>query len=101
MNGKAAPQKKNLSATQAGIIDAAGAESLLQKLRREGGEDADLRGADLSGQQLKDISLSGAKLTGANLQGTKLNGCSLDSADLTGSQLAKASISGAYAFEAC
>ena len=72
----------------------------------DGGERADLSGAnlrsaDLSGADLRRADLSGANLSGANLRGAdlrsaNLSGANLRSADLSGANLRSADLSGAY-----
>lgn len=57
-------------------------------LGEEGGEFANLRGADLSG-----TDLSGANLRGANLSWTDLSGADLSRADLSGANLSGADLS--------
>jgi uncharacterized protein YjbI with pentapeptide repeats len=53
----------------------------------EGGERADLRGANLSGANLSGANLSGAYLSGANLSGAYLSGANLRGANLSGANL--------------
>lgn len=53
---------------------------------------ADLTGADLSGCDLRLADLSSAKLTGANLQDADLRNADLTNADLTGANLADADL---------
>ena len=60
----------------------------------EGGERANLRGANLrgaylSGANLRDANLSGANLSDANLSGADLSGANLRGADLSGADLDK------------
>ena len=45
---------------------------------KEGGEEADLRGADLRGADLRGADLQGANLWGADLRGADLQGANLD-----------------------
>jgi hypothetical protein len=52
---------------------------------------ADLRNADLSGDDLRNANLSGADLSGADLRNANLSG-----ADLSGADLRNANLSGAY-----
>ena len=66
----------------------------------EGGERADLRGADLIGADLSDADLSGADLSdadlsGADLRGATLRGADLRRADLRGATLRCADLRGA------
>ncbi|SDT52119.1 pentapeptide repeat-containing protein [Pseudomonas prosekii] len=66
----------------------------------EGGERANLSGADLSGTYLRGANLSGADLRGtylrgADLSGTYLRGANLSGADLSGTYLSDANLSGA------
>ena len=60
-----------------------------------GGERADLSGADLNGADLNGANLSGADLSGADLSGADLNGANLCEADLNGANLCEADLSGA------
>ena len=57
--------------------------------------DADLRGANLRGANLCDADLRGADLRGADLRGANLCGASLCSADLYGADLRGADLCGA------
>ena len=66
----------------------------------EGGERADLNGANLSGAYLNGANLSGADLNGANLSGAYLNGANLSGADLNGANLSGAYLNGANLCEA-
>jgi len=61
----------------------------------EGGEQADLSGANLRGAYL-----SGANLRGANLSGANLSGAYLSDANLRGANLSGANLSGAYLSDA-
>ena len=54
---------------------------------KEGGERADLYGADLRGADLRGANLRGADLRGANLRGADLRGANLREADLYGADL--------------
>ena len=56
---------------------------------------ADLRGADLSGADLSRANLSGADLSVANLSGANLRWANLRGADLSGADLRGANLSGA------
>lgn len=56
---------------------------------------ADLRCANLVGANLRGANLSGANLTGANLRGTILTGANLTGANLTGANLSRAILHGA------
>ena len=47
-------------------------------LNGNGGQQANLSGADLSGANLSGANLSGANLSGANLRGADLSGADLD-----------------------
>ena len=60
-----------------------------------GGERANLSGADLSGADLNGANLSGANLSGADLSGADLNGANLCEADLSGADLSGADLNGA------
>src|ERR1700723_1951499 len=67
----------------------------------EGGERADLSGADLrradlSGAYLNGANLSGADLRRADLSGAYLSGAYLNGANLSGADLRRADLSGAY-----
>ena len=66
----------------------------------DGGEWADLSGANLSGANLFGANLSGADLSEANLFGADLSGANLSGADLSGANLFGANLSGANLFEA-
>ena len=55
----------------------------------EGGERANLRGADLSGADLSSADLSSADLSSANLRSADLSGADLSGADLSGANLDK------------
>ncbi|EAE6961494.1 pentapeptide repeat-containing protein [Listeria monocytogenes] len=72
-----------------------------EKWLRDGyGERADLRGADLSGANLRFADLRGADLSGANLRfadlrGADLSGANLRFADLRGADLNNANLSNA------
>ena len=61
----------------------------------EGGEKADLRGANLQGANLRGANLRGADLRGANLRGADLWGADLQGADLWGADLWGADLQGA------
>ena len=56
-------------------------------VEEEGGERANLRGADLSYADLRNADLSYADLRGANLRGANLCGAGLHGADLCGADL--------------
>lgn len=56
-------------------------------LKHEGGERANLRGANLSDADLIWANLSGANLRGANLRGANLSGADLSWANLRGADL--------------
>ncbi|HCW4875241.1 pentapeptide repeat-containing protein [Acinetobacter baumannii] len=57
--------------------------------------DADLRGADLYGADLRGANLRGADLYGADLRGANLRGANLRGADLRGADLYGADLRGA------
>ena len=59
----------------------------------DGGERADLRGADLRGADLRGADLRGADLRGANLSEADLSGANLRWADLSGANLSRADLS--------
>ena len=61
----------------------------------EGGEKANLRGADLRGADLRDANLRGADLRGANLRDANLRGANLWDANLRGANLWDANLRGA------
>ena len=63
--------------------------------REEGGQNADLSGANLSGADLRYANLSGADLSGANLSGADLSGANLRYANLSDADLSDADLSGA------
>ena len=72
----------------------------------EGGERADLCGAnlcraDLGGANLRGASLCGADLHGANLRGASLCGANLHGADLRGASLCEANLHGANLDYSC
>ena len=72
----------------------------LKWLRDEdGGERADLSGANLYGANLSRANLSGADLSGANLSGANLSGAILPGAILFGAILSGAILSGASYIE--
>lgn len=58
----------------------------------DGGERADLYGADLRGADLCDADLYGANLYGANLRDADLRGANLRNADLRGADLCDANL---------
>ena len=62
----------------------------------EGGERADLSGANLRGADLRDADLSDAYLRDANLRGADLRGANLRGANLRDAYLSGAYLSGAY-----
>ena len=62
----------------------------------EGGERADLRGANLSGANLRSAYLRSADLRSADLSGANLSGANLRSADLRGANLSGANLRSAY-----
>jgi hypothetical protein len=64
-------------------------------LRDEGGERADLSGANLSGADLSGADLRGADLRGADLRWADLSGADLRWADLSGADLRGADLRGA------
>ena len=69
----------------------------LKWLRDEdGGERANLSGADLSGANLSWAYLSGADLSGADLSRANLSGADLSGANLSGAYLSRANLSRAY-----
>ena len=61
----------------------------------DGGERADLRGANLYGANLCGADLRGADLRGADLRGANLRGANLREADLYGANLCGANLCGA------
>ena len=61
----------------------------------DGGERANLYGADLRGANLYGADLRGADLRGANLYGADLRGANLCGADLRGANLREANLRGA------
>ena len=60
---------------------------------------ADLRGADLSGADLRGANLRGADLSGANLRWADLRGANLRGADLSGADLRWANLRGVQHIE--
>ena len=86
-------------------MDAAKLKDILDKhlkwMRDEdGGERANLSGADLSRADLSGADLSGADLSGADLSGANLSGANLFGANLSGADLSGADLSGANLFGA-
>ena len=74
--------------------------SHVKYIRGEGGQRANLRGADLGGADLGGANLSGADLSGVNLSGANLSwahlgGVNLSGADLSRAHLRRADLSGA------
>jgi hypothetical protein len=67
-----------------------------ERLVREHGRGADLRGAGLRGADLRVADLQGAGLGGANLQGADLRVANLQGADLWGANLQGANLQDAY-----
>ena len=72
---------------------------------KDGGERANLRGADLHGANLYGANLCGTNLYGANLYGANLYGANLcradlRRADLRGADLCRADLNGANLYEA-
>ena len=61
----------------------------------EGGEQADLSGANLRDAYLRGANLDDANLSGANLSGANLGGANLRDANLSGANLRDANLSGA------
>lgn len=57
---------------------------------------ANLRGADLSGTNLRDALMNGAELSGANLRDALLRGANLSSANLYRAELSEAELYRAY-----
>ena len=66
----------------------------------EGGEIADLSGANLSGADLSGANLSGADLSRANLSGADLSRANLSGANLSRANLSRANLSRANLSEA-
>jgi len=69
-------------------------------LLAQGGERANLRGADLSEANLSEANLSRANLRGADLSGANLRGADLSGANVRGANLSGADLSGADLREA-
>lgn len=67
----------------------------LKWINGDGGEQADLRGADLSRADLRGANLSRADLSGADLRGADLSEADLRGADLRGAYLSEANLRGA------
>ena len=65
------------------------------RLLMQGGQGANLLGANLSGANLLGANLLGANLSGANLLGANLSGANLSGANLWGADLWGANLSGA------
>jgi hypothetical protein len=72
--------------------DLSGADLSCANLSRANLSDADLRGANLSGADLSGANLFGADLSCANLRGANLFGANLSGADLRGANLSCAKI---------
>jgi len=72
----------------------------LWRKQEEGGERADLSGADLYRANLSGADLSGADLSGADLSGADLYRANLSGADLSKADLSKADLSGADLYRA-
>ena len=73
---------------------------ILEKHKRwingeDGGERANLRGADLRDADLSGANLRGADLRDADLSGADLSGANLRGADLSGADLRRANLRGA------
>jgi hypothetical protein len=66
----------------------------------EGGQCANLSGADLYGANLSGANLSGANLRGADLRDANLSGANLSGANLRGADLRGANLSGANLYGA-
>lgn len=64
-------------------------------LNNEGGEEANLQGADLRGVDLREANLQGADLQRADLRGADLRGANLQWAGLQGADLRRADLQGA------
>jgi Pentapeptide repeats (8 copies) len=64
------------------------------------GDEADFRGANLTGANLTGANLTGANLGGVNLTGANLTEADLTGADLSGANLLEADLSGANLLEA-
>ena len=77
-------------------IDAKTLKDIIEKHGRwmlgDGGERANLSGADLSGADLSGADLRSANLRSANLSGADLSGADLRSADLSGADLSGADL---------
>jgi len=76
--------------------DLRGADLSGADLREADLRGADLSGADLSEADLREADLSGADLSGADLSEADLRGADLSGADLRGAYLREADLSGAY-----
>ncbi len=68
---------------------------LIEKIMSQGGNDQDLRDANLSGAILTNVNLILADLREANLMGIDLSGANLMGADLSGADLLGANLTGA------
>ncbi len=68
---------------------------LIEKIMNQGGNDQDLRDANLSGAILSNANLILADLREANLMGIDLSGANLMGADLSGADLLGANLTGA------
>lgn len=81
-------------------------EKLIEELKRNGGQganldEADLSGADLQGVNLELASLKGAKLANVNLEGANLANADLTTADLYNANLNCALIMGTDFINTC
>jgi len=63
-----------------------------ERLVRQNGREADLRGANLRGANLHEADLRGANLRGADLSGADLSGADLSRADLSRADLSRADL---------
>ena len=82
------------------MADLSGANLSRANLSRADLSRADLSGANLSGAYLSRAYLSGANLSGAYLSEAYLSGANLSGANLSGADLSGANLSGAYLSEA-
>jgi uncharacterized protein YjbI with pentapeptide repeats len=82
------PPKKKIAGYQSdGQLD-------LSRIRKEGLENADLRGEDFSGIDLSGINFRGANIRGGSFAGCKLAGADFTRAKLSGVDLSEADLTG-------
>ena len=95
LKGEDGGERADLSGANLSGADLSGADLSGADLRVADLIGASLRGADLSGADLSGADLSGANLIGASLRGADLSDADLSGADLIGADLRGADLSGA------